>query len=775
MTIVLLSYNLNIKIHDLLHIILDFCIFFCIIDDMQIILNPKSNRRFTYTDRLDGYFEQWFNDQQLENGYHRYETRYLSGFSFMDNPLTEYDVDVYPWKFAVQNSADTFESALLINERAFYIRSSKKFSVNNLVPSHKVSEENSKTGFVRNYYKPLYTQEWQKIELGQYTFVKDYKGNAICSFNNFEYDIVEKDVVITPSIIDQIFYVVMEDSDSACDIHSIELLQSDAMSDNKKIIDDFMFKSTVTTDNTIFDKATLWSKYTAWLLVTSNKNTKYRGIWAGLPWFRDNWGRDTFISLCGTLLVSGDFEEAKNVLMGFAGFQDLNKSSTSYGRIPNRYRDEEDVIYNTVDGTLWFIRGIWEYVNYSGDESILCQLKDTIEIALDAESLRVDDNGFITHDDADTWMDARIKGNEPWSPRGNRANDIQSLWFTALRIGAIIEERYGSTAKAKTYDLLADKVKTNFQTLYWDSENYIFADHINTDDTKDFKIRPNQLFVIYVTSILPRSEKNSLLSYEVSKAIVENCRRDLLNPFGLFSLDSGNKAFHPKHENPDLYHKDAAYHNGTIWEWNTGAFISDECMLNGYLSDQSSAILQNYARLILKYGSAGSLSENIHALPDSDGNPVLSGTFSQCWSMAEFNRNIYQDILGFVPLLTDRCLRLNPCLPKGVDHMKGKCLFGKNSSINIDVKRSEEGYICTVFWDGTESYKELFVNDTKIRCGIESTICIRKKLVEQTTMFDCPDMWITDAFPELDLCPKDNGPLSKQDYLEKLILSGGSW
>ena len=44
---------------------------------------------------------------------------------------------------------------------------------------------------------------------------------------------------------------------------------------------------------------------------------KGNSLIAGYPWF-DEWGRDTFISLSGLLLVTGRFEEAKAVLTTWA-------------------------------------------------------------------------------------------------------------------------------------------------------------------------------------------------------------------------------------------------------------------------------------------------------------------------------------------------------------------------------------------------------------------------------------------------------------------------
>lgn len=54
--------------------------------------------------------------------------------------------------------------------------------------------------------------------------------------------------------------------------------------------------SFVSTGNEKFDKALAWAKLSLNALVTDQG---MKGIWAGLPWFNNYWGRDTFISLAG--------------------------------------------------------------------------------------------------------------------------------------------------------------------------------------------------------------------------------------------------------------------------------------------------------------------------------------------------------------------------------------------------------------------------------------------------------------------------------------------
>ena len=76
-------------------------------------------------------------------------------------------------------------------------------------------------------------------------------------------------------------------------------------------------------------------------------------IIAGYPWFTD-WGRDTFISLRGLCLAIDRIEEAKQILLAWAG-------TVSEGMLPNRFPDAGDTPeFNSVDASLWFIVAVHE-------------------------------------------------------------------------------------------------------------------------------------------------------------------------------------------------------------------------------------------------------------------------------------------------------------------------------------------------------------------------------------------------------------------------------
>lgn len=149
-----------------------------------------------------------------------------------------------------------------------------------------------------------------------------------------------------------------------------------------------------------------WLNLTMDQLVTRQQG---EGIYAGLPWFNEYWGRDQFIALPGAALVSGQFETAKHILLSFAEFQDTEESSRTFGRVPNILAPQ-NIDYHTTDGTPRFIIQLQDYVKYSGDTAIITQLYPAVQNSIEG-SIRnwVDDKGYLTHKDNETWMDAAMR------------------------------------------------------------------------------------------------------------------------------------------------------------------------------------------------------------------------------------------------------------------------------------------------------------------------------------------------------------------------------
>src|SRR5215831_7092039 len=82
---------------------------------------------------------------------------------------------------------------------------------------------------------------------------------------------------------------------------------------------------------------------------------KGRTLIAGYPWFGD-WGRDTFIALRGLCIATGRLEEARDILLAWAGV-------VSQGMLPNRFPDSGDQPeFNSVDASLWYIIAVNDYL-----------------------------------------------------------------------------------------------------------------------------------------------------------------------------------------------------------------------------------------------------------------------------------------------------------------------------------------------------------------------------------------------------------------------------
>ena len=426
------------------------------------------------------------------------------------------------------------------------------------------------------------------------------------------------------------------------------------------------------------DKALNWITITMDELITEQQGN---GIYAGLPWFNEYWGRDMFISFPGACLVTGQFEVAKQILKDFIQLQDTNPESETYGRIPNR-ANLEGILYNTTDGTPRLVIQALELAKYSGDTEFLHEIYPAIKMSIDASIKNyTDEKGYLTHADADTWMDVKRNGI-PGSPRGNRANDIQALWHAQLLAGSEIAAMMDDMGSAEEWSGLAVHLASNFERDFCNkSESYIY-DHLNTDGSADIQFRPNQLYCFDLIG-----------DEEFKQQVTRRTWEELVYPWGVASLAQWDKQFHPQHENWHYYHKDDAYHNGTIWLWNNG--IAMQRMIEYGQVDTAWELFKNMNRQALHEGAVGSLAENADAHPREGKSWVKrSGTFLQAWSNAEHLRVWYQNFLGIRPDLVKGVIVIEPRIPSEITSLKTSVKIGdgtlhytyKNGKVSVKLE-----------------------------------------------------------------------------------------
>jgi hypothetical protein len=190
-------------------------------------------------------------------------------------------------------------------------------------------------------------------------------------------------------------------------------------------------------------------------------------------------------------------------------------------------------------------------------------------------------------------------------------------------------------------------------------------------------LRPNQIFT---AGLLDQVRRGRMIDTVVGRLTYE---------YGVASLSQDDPGFHPWHEYPPLYPKDAAYHNGTVWTWLQGPLISLLCAGGG--EETAWRITANSVHQILDRGAAGTQSELLDAVPrPGETEPRLSGTFSQAWNLAEFIRNFYDDYLGVRFNRLTRTLTLAPNLPSGLAVASSR-INAEAEGLSVAVRRTVNG------------------------------------------------------------------------------------
>jgi predicted glycogen debranching enzyme len=354
---------------------------------------------------------------------------------------------------------------------------------------------------------------------------------------------------------------------------------------------------------------------------------------AGYPWFSD-WGRDTMIALPGLTLATRRYQEAASILRTFAKF-------VSQGMLPNRFPDAgEAPEYNTVDATLWYFVAIDEYLRATRDVALV---RDLFPILRDIVDWHVRGTRFGIHMDAQdgllfagesgvqlTWMDAKV-GDWVVTARIGKPVEINALWFNALSILSRFSQLLGEDAVSREYYVMAERVHRSFNKRFWSADLHYLFDVIDGPEGElaadgkryDASLRPNQLFAI--------SLRHSLLDAERAKAVVDTCLAELWTPVGLRSLSPRDPRYAAKYQgSPQV--RDGVYHQGTVWSWLLGPFVSAHYQV--YDNAVESLSYLDGVAAHMRDACVGQISE----IFDGDEPHVARGCFAQAWGVAEILR-----------------------------------------------------------------------------------------------------------------------------------------
>ena len=364
---------------------------------------------------------------------------------------------------------------------------------------------------------------------------------------------------------------------------------------------------------------------------------KGKTLIAGYPWFGD-WGRDTFIALRGLCIAIGHLEEARDILLQWAG-------TVSEGMLPNRFPDQgEQPEFNSVDASLWYIIAVNEYLLAAEKQPSLTddchtkELRAAIEAILAGYNagtrfgIRADRDGLLSageHGQQLTWMDARVDGHEI-TPRIGKPIEIQALWLNALAVGAKFSARW---------ETLFEKGRAAFESKFWNEHAGYLADVIDCDHQPgviDLTFRPNQIFAIGGLPLM-------LLSKEKARRVVDAVEMLLLTPLGLRSLAPG-EAGYARHYEGDSRARDSVYHQGTVWPWLIGAFVEAWVRVNGANAAAKKKASARFLPPLYKHLNNAGLG-HVSEICDAEAPHTPRGCPFQAWSLGELLR-LEQSVLS---------------------------------------------------------------------------------------------------------------------------------
>ncbi|HYG41255.1 MAG TPA: amylo-alpha-1,6-glucosidase [Cytophagales bacterium] len=368
--------------------------------------------------------------------------------------------------------------------------------------------------------------------------------------------------------------------------------------------------------------------------IVKRESTNSYSVIAGYHWFSD-WGRDTMIAIRGLCISLKRQEESRSILQTFLNY-------LSEGMLPNRFPDYgQEPEYNTVDATLWLFVALHDYYKAFDDlefiKTTLPLLNEIIEWHKKGTryNIRLTEEGLITAGDYNsqlTWMDAKCNGIAI-TPRQGCAVEINALWFNALNITRFFQQELNDK-KNVDLDELINKCGQSFRKYFLNKEGYL-NDVVVPGTSTDNSIRPNQIIAL--------SLPFRLLNPEEEKNILNKVQHELFTPYGLRTLSKSDSNFKETYRG-DVFTRDSAYHQGTIWPFLLGEFYSAYLRINNHSSESRKFIISS----LIKLENHFYFDSCLHGISEifDGGNPTSGrGAIQQAWSISSVLKTIIDNNL----------------------------------------------------------------------------------------------------------------------------------
>jgi len=359
---------------------------------------------------------------------------------------------------------------------------------------------------------------------------------------------------------------------------------------------------------------------------------------AGYPWFAD-WGRDAMIALPGLTLPTRRWADFRQVVHTFLAFE-------KDGLLPNLFPDDgSPPAYNTADAAMWSFWCLFKYLQYTGDLGFLQAHYPVLVRILERHmhgtehGIRMDRDCLITQGapfKALTWMDAKV-GDEVITPRRGKTVEINALWCFALSFVCYLASQWGDDAQARQLRAISLAARKSFREKFWNQEGGYLFDLIG-EEVRDDSLRCNQIIAL--------SLPIRLLEPEQERQVLRTVWQHLYAGYGLRSLSPSDHRYRGRYLG-NQHERDSAYHQGTVWVWPWGHFVTALNRIYGETEEARQITRRLLTPLVahLHEGCLGSVSE----IFDGDQPRHPRGCFAQAWSVGELLRVVFEEVERRLP------------------------------------------------------------------------------------------------------------------------------
>ena len=324
--------------------------------------------------------------------------------------------------------------------------------------------------------------------------------------------------------------------------------------------------STIRTEDEAFNRAFAWARLSLDALAVEDSTAFH--LVAGIPGTDAPAGRSTLTALDGALLATGQWEDARRMLLTYGRAQRRDRRIDYFGRIPNTFVGGRPQ-YTTVDATPIFVAAVGDYLRTTGDRGIITSngaefWTRTVYAVRGLFEDTATPDGYLRNAEGQTWV-------QPFDGRGrtarvNRAAEVQGRLYRALRamqpIARIMGQISGRPTSAAAYGDSAAALQRRFERDFVEDER--IADVLTPTGAPSERLRPSGLLALRDFDLGPEAERR----------ILRRTASGLAYPHGVATRSQTDSLFHPYLHADDYYEPDAARYEGTVWTWLGGPLAS---------------------------------------------------------------------------------------------------------------------------------------------------------------------------------------------------------